>query len=287
MNKSYNNRDMRKVVYTFLGLVCLSLIVAPNTQAIMRNRTNHQPNPDQYQEYIYDLKTYYSDRQAYLSAHDQYKAYQTGQSKENALDASKEMLESSRIAMAHYIELLEHNLQEQDAINERVQNSIVTDLNIHLEYLNNSTQTIQELQTLDQVKTTSDALYLRYRYLLITATQALNYIDATAAKHRNDDARMIVNKFQNIVTGFPQDNRSRGIVQKWTDDMNPELAYNDAQIIGYIDGIYPLDTRGNYFESHNGSSSNGTLSQMIIKQKSYLSKFREMSNIAKEAYRSL
>jgi hypothetical protein len=280
---------MKRAISIFLVILSVFITCAHGAYADMRDRTRHAANPDAYQEYLYDLQVYYTDRQAYERARDQYKAYQTAQSKEDALDATKEMLESSRIAMLQYIELASNYLQEQEPVNDKVQNAIISDMNLHKEFLATAAQTISDIESLDQAKVTGDALDLRYKYIKVTAAQALSYIDAVAAKKRNDEARALVNKIQTIVAGFPEENRSRIIVQKWIEDINPEIAFNEGQLIQYIEDIYPgsyRDTPRPYFEQRSGPTST-VLYQIVIKQKEYASKFREMEGIAKDAYTSL
>jgi hypothetical protein len=277
-----------KRIFTILIAFGLLLSFTHSTQA--QRNPRRTPNPDSYQEYVYLLKTYYTDRQNYESARTRYKSYGTAQSKEDAFDATKNMLESSRQAMLQYITILSEYLAEQETLNERVQLALENDLDTHHTYLEGMQQTIDQVQTLADTETVGKALTQRNGYLKITAQQTLNYLDSIAVKHRIDDAREIVTSVQHIIAGFPEENRQRLIAQKWTEEMIPELADNEQQIVQYVDNIYPIPRESDkdkpYFEISN-QTTQIILQQIITKQKNYLPRMKNIEQVVREAYQEL
>lgn len=245
------------------------------------------PFPDPYQEYIYDVNDFYRDQQDYNSALSQYKAYQTAQSKEDALDASKTMLESGRIALKQYLLLLTTNLSQQQEFNSRVKTAILTDLDAHNSYLDEEAKVIANAKTTSEVNDISTAMDLRVTYIKSTGAQALGYIDAVTAKKRIDEARAIVNKFDAIMAGYPEGNRSRSIVQKWVQESIPDLANNENQLAEFVDSLYPKDSQRPFYQDYRTVNNTTNLQQVVQNVRNYASKFKEMNQIARTAYQEL
>jgi hypothetical protein len=278
---------MRFKQYIFIISSVVFLSGVGSTANAQRLRT---PFPDPYQEYIFVVNDFYKDRQAYTSAISQYKAYQTAQSKEDAFDSAKKMLESGRVALKQYIFLLSTNLSQQEEFNSRVKQAVLADLAIHNDYLDTSAETIANATTTSQVTDISKAMDLRINYIKATATQALGYIDAVNAKKRIDESRVIVNKFNSIITGFPEENRSRGIVDKWIQETLPALALNENQLSEYVDALYPTTEKPRtspIFVDGRIPASATVLQGVITRQRAYANKFKEINQIVRSAYQEL
>ncbi len=248
------------------------------------------PFPDPYQEYIYDVNDFYRDQQDYNSAASQYKAYQTAQSKEDALDAAKTMLESGRIALKQYLFLLSENLTQQTDFNPRVKQAIMADLSAHNAYLDEAAKAIAAAQTISQVNDLGTAMDLRVTYIKATGTQGLSYIDAVTNKKRIEEARILVNRFNTIMAGYPEDNRSRGIVLKWAEEAIRDLANNENKLAEFVDSLYPteIQTRKTTFYEENRTVTNLQLLQEVnTTMRNYANKFKEMNQIARSAYQEL
>ncbi|MDQ3099396.1 MAG: hypothetical protein M3Q44_06640 [bacterium] len=276
-----------KKIIIALSVMLAILAQAATVAAQTRLRT---PFPDPYQEYIFVVNNFYKDRQQYTSAISQYKAYQTAQSKEDALDAAKKMLESGRVAIKQYIFILSANLSQQEEFNPRVKQAILTDLTVHNDYLDTAAQIIIDAKTTAEVTDLSKALDLRTSYVKATGTQALGYIDAVTAKKRIDESRTIVNKFNSIITGYPPENRSRGIIDKWVQEMIPALAQNETHLSEFVESLYPNTDRPRekpIFTSNRNYANNILLQGVISKQRAYANKFKEINQIARTAYEEL
>lgn len=255
-----------------------------------KEKSNRTPNPDSYQEYIFDVNDFYKDQQYFVTKVSQYRAYQTAQSKEDALDAAKTMLESGRVALKQYLTILSDNLSRQEEFNPRVKQAILQDLGTHNTYLDNAKDAIISAENISQITDQGKAMDLRITYIKSSASQALGYIDAITTKKRIDESRAIIGKFSNIITGYPPENRSRGIIEKWIEEALPDLANSENQLAQFVDSIYPLPTNNEdkpLYERTRAISNINILQQIVIKQRSYAAKFKEINQIAKAAYQEL
>ncbi len=259
------------------------------TEKEKRERAEHTPLPDQYQEYIYNLNLFYNDRKQFESDKSKYIAYKTVQSKEDALASSKLMLDSSRKALLTYIQLLESNVMQQEDFNTRVKNGLQNDIATHKTYLLDSAQTVQGITTLEQATTVSNALNLRYTYIKLTSTLSLTYIDVLTAKKRNDSVREIVLDFKNIMGGYPEENRSREIVDRWTEDILPQLADNESLLNNVVEQMYPSTTKDNVpvYEVERLKIETDGLETVNNRHRQYNIKFKEINQIARDAYKEL
>lgn len=251
---------------------------------------NRTPFPDPYQEYIHLRNNFYKDQQAYVSAVSQYKAYQTAKSREDALDASKKLLESGRLTLKQYLQLLSNTLNQQSDFNSRVKQSILSDLSVHNTYLDTVEQTIKDAQTISQITDLGKAMDLRITYIQATATQALGYIDAVTTKKQIDEMLSIVYKFNNIIIGYPADNRSRNIVDKWIQETLPELANNESKLSEYVEALYPIPSSTKQtpiYETPGRISNSRQLQDVASKQRNYASKLKEINQIIRSAYEEL
>jgi hypothetical protein len=285
---------MNKDYYTYMKryLVALVLLIgivnASDVSAQIKKRPARSPLPDSYQEYIYNLNLFYNDRKQFESDKSKYLAYKTVQSKEDALSSTVTMLESGRVSMLRYLDIVEADLQKQDEFNSRVKNAVLNDITIHKTFLNDSQPTISSVTSLEQGVTVSSALNLRYNYLKSTTNQSLIYRDVVTTKKQNDLAREITIDFKNIVAGYPPDNRNRETVDKWADEMIAELADNERILNEIIETMYPAVIRDNrpiYERSQPAGSSN--LSKVNTRLRQYTVRFTEIKQIAQEAYREL
>lgn len=289
MNKYYH-QSMRQIA----AIAILCILVVPtvvsniNTYAQTRRDPRRTPLPDQYQEYIYNLNQFYNDRKTYESDKSKYIAYKTVKSREDVLNSSKIMLESARITLLRYCELIETNLLIQEDFNSRVKNALLNDVNIHKTFLTDSEKTISDIQTLEQATITSNAMQLRYTYIRATVTQSLTYIDAVKAKQDNDRARQIAQDFKSIVAGFPSDNKNREIVDKWTEEIVPELANNENLLNELVETMYPVDIKSDkpIYEKPQPVNT-GNLKTVTTRQRGYAQKFKEIYQIAIDAYKEL
>jgi hypothetical protein len=210
------------------------------------------------------------------------------QSKEDALSSTVTMLESSRLAMLRYLDIVEADLQKQDEFNSRVKNAILTDINTHKTYLSDAQTLVDQIATLEEGVTVSSAFNLRYTYVKSTANQALMYHDVLTAKKRNDTAREITTDFKNIVAGYPPDNVDRETVDKWAEATIPELADNERLLNELIEAMYPIPKekdRPVYELQQSIAASN--LNTVNSRLRLYTQRFKEIDQIAKEAYRKL
>ncbi len=283
---------MQKKLIYFLVSTAIICITYSGTTVIAKQvpKPPRTPFPDAYQEYIYDVNDFYKDQLAYTSAISQYKAYQTAQSKEDAVDASKTMLESGRIALKQYLFLLSTSLSKQEDFNPRVKQAILQDLNVHNAYLDSAAQSIANAKTTSELTDLGKGMDLRITYIKATGAQALGYIDAVNQKQRIDEARTIVNEFNSIITGYPPQNRSRGIIEKWVQESIPDLAANENQLALFVYALYPPPSTGNnhpFYEDYHNINNLSLLQGVITKQKNYSIRFKDINQIARSAYQEL
>ena len=273
-----------------ISLIFLSFIFFLSSSVVQAQRDpNRVPLSDPYQEYIYNLNLFYSDRKEYESARSKYLSYKTEQSKADAIKATKNMLESGRISMIQYIDLLTAYLNEQEPLSQRVKTSVLQDLQIHKDFLNTSADTITKIVDLTQAKDAADALNLRLSYVRTTSSQALNYTDAVSVKKQIDQSRVVVNQFSSIIQGYPEDNRSKSIVDGWISETTTEITSVENDLNTFIEGIYPLPAQTTQLPGYQvgGSGSIEQLNNIRNKLQSYTNKFREMNTVIKKAYAEL
>lgn len=283
---------MRKKLIYFIASGVIIGITCSGTAVLAKQvpKPLRTPFPDAYQEYIYDVNDFYKDQQSYASAISQYKAYQTAQSKEDAIDASKTMLESGRIALKQYVYLLSNSLSKQEDFNPRVKQAILQDLTVHNTYLDSTAQSIANAKTTSELVDLSKGMDLRITYIKATGAQALGYIDAVTQKRRIDEARIIVNEYNSIIIGYPPANRSRGIIEKWVQESIPDLAASENQLAQFVDALYPLPSTGNnhpFYEDYRTINNLSVLQGVVTKQKNYAIKFKDINQIARTAYQEL
>jgi len=287
MNKYYDI-NMNKRNIQLLGLIIISLLVASTTvvNAQIIKRTERLPLTDVYQEYIFNLNQFYNFRKTYESNRSKFIAYKTVSAREEALISTVSMLESSRVTMLRYLEMLEKSLQVQEDFNARVKNALINDITTHKSFLVDSAATIDGVTLLDEAVVVSQALQLRHTYVRASATQSLTYIDVMTAKKRNDNARTIVLDFKTLVAGYPSDNKNREVVEKWTEETLPELAENESLLNDLIETMYPSQASNPLFENM-GNIKTENISRVNSRHIQYSQRFKEINQIAREAYKEL
>jgi len=278
---------MKKIF--LVSLLSLLLVTSPVSSVLAQNNQTRIPLDDPYQEYTYILNQFYSSRKEYDNARSKYLSYQTEQSKSDAIKATRTMLENGRQSILLYVGLISDYLLSQEELSQRVKGAILQDLKNHQEFLAAAKDPINKITDFNESKDAADSLNLRFNYIKTTAAESLNYVDAVMVKKQIDNSRVVVAQFSSIITGYPQDNRLKNIVDNWVSGVTTEITSNENDLNTFIETIYPLPSettiQPGYQLGRTGSTEK--LNQIKSKQQSYINKFKEMNTTIKKAYTEL